>query len=125
LRKGRREKLHLTLPEPIWKAVEAWIAVREKQPGLLLVSFDRAEEADGRLPGEGRHTAITAALEEAGRTGTPIEEVLASSGHSRQSLSRLLRYRDNLGAKQGEIARRVAGRASSPEPPQRGIETRK
>jgi integrase len=59
-----------------------------------------------------RHTAITAALKEAGKTGTPIEEVLAYSGHSRQSLSLLLRYRDNLGDKQGELARRVAGRAN-------------
>jgi hypothetical protein len=48
------------------------------------------------------HTAISSALKEAGKKGTPIEEVLAYSAHSRQGRSLLLRYRDNLGDKQAK-----------------------
>ena len=59
-----------------------------------------------------RHLAITTALEQAAERGIPIEEVLAFSGHAKSSVAILLRYRDRLGDRQGEIAGLVA-RSSS------------
>jgi integrase/recombinase XerC len=132
-RKGKRERKLLSLPKATSVALTAWLEQRGSAAGALFGNFDRSGKGGGRLSGEGlysvvqmlgakakagrvrphglRHTAITRAMEEAGRLGIPIEEVLAYSGHSKRSLPLLLEYRDNLRDRQGELATLVAGGA--------------
>ncbi len=132
-RKGRRERTLLSLPKATSAALAAWLEERGSAPGALFGNFDRTGRGNGRLTGEGlysvvqslgakakvervrphglRHTAITRAMEEAGRLGIPVEEVLAYSGHSKRSLPLLLEYRDNLRDRQGELAAQVSGAA--------------
>jgi hypothetical protein len=54
-------------------------------------------------------------MEEAGRLGIPIEEVLAYSGHSKRSLPVLMAYRDFAKNRQCELAGYVADGAQTPE----------
>lgn len=132
-RKGRRERTRLELPSPTRAALRRWLAVRGDASGALFPNLDRAGKGDA-LTGSGlykllrtlgrragvsrarphglRHLAITTALEQAAERGIPIEEVLAFSGHAKSSVAILLRYRDRLGDRQGEIAGLVA-RSSS------------
>ncbi len=133
LRKGRHEKVLLSLPETTRDSLAEWLEARGMAPGALSLNFDRAGDGTGELTGDGlyaviqslarkakidrtrphglRHTTITTAMEEAGRLGIPIEEVLAYSGHAKGSLPLLLAYRDRIRDRQGEIASLVAGGA--------------
>jgi integrase/recombinase XerC len=135
LRKGKDQKILLSLPETTRTALAACLEARGAAPGALFLSFDRAGDGARALTGDGlyaviqslarkakidrtrphglRHTAITTAMEEAGRLGIPIEEVLAYSGHAKGSLPLLLAYRDRIRDRQGEIAGLVAGGAKS------------
>ncbi len=135
LRKGKTQRTLCSLPETTRAALADWLAVRGGQPGALFYNFDRACADRTPLTGHGlyailkhlaslagiqrtrphglRHTAITAAMVEAGKEGIPIEEVLSYSGHAKGSLHLLLTYRDRLRDRQGELARRVAGEAKS------------
>lgn len=135
LRKGKTQRTLCSLPETTREALAAWLEVRGTEPGPLFYNFDRASAERSPLTGRGlyailkklaaqagiartrphglRHTAITSAMEEAGREGIPIEEVLSYSGHAKGSLHLLLTYRDRLRDRQGELARRVAGEVRS------------
>ncbi len=141
-RKGRGQKTLLSLPEATRKALAAWLELRGTRPGALFRNFDRAGDGVTGLSGHGlyavvkdlsarakiertrphglRHTAITRAMEEAGRLGIPIEEVLAYSGHAKRSLPILLTYRDNVANRQGQLAGAVANGAHTPAAPTEG-----
>lgn len=136
-RKGKDQKVLLSLPEATRKALAAWLEHRGAGAGALFRNFDRAGDGTTALSGHGlyavvkdlarrakiertrphgiRHTAISRAMEEAGRLGIPIEEVLAYSGHSKRSLPVLMAYRDFSKNRQGQLAGYVADGAQTPE----------
>lgn len=125
LGKGRAQKVRLTLPEPTRAALAAWLDVRGRQAGPLLVSLDRARKGDGRLSGSAvwqivrqlgraagvgvvrphglRHAAITAALDV---TKGDVRAVQRFSRH--KNLQTLLRYDDARQDLAGDVARKVA-----------------
>jgi integrase/recombinase XerC len=130
LRKGKTEKVRLTLPGPTRKALADWIHVRGIAPGPLFFRLDRGNrqrpEDASRLTGDGlrviagslgrrakldrplrphglRHSAITAALD----AGVDIRDVRKYSGHSR--LDTVLKYDDARDDVAARVARKVAG----------------
>lgn len=130
LRKGKREKLALTLPVPTKEALVEWIEARGSDDGPLFVNFDRAGKG-GRLTGTSlyrivrdlgveagvkvrphglRHTAITEAVKAANRAGISLEEVRDFSGHA--DVKTLMVYRDRERNVQGQLAALVAGEIS-------------
>jgi integrase/recombinase XerC len=127
LRKGKREKNLLSLPEPTKDALREWVAVRGSEPGPLFTNFDRAGKG-GRLTGTSlyrivrdlgleagikvrphglRHTGITEAVKAAQRAGISLEEVRDFSGHA--DVKTLMIYRDRERNVQGQLASLVAG----------------
>lgn len=127
-RKGRTQKIRLSLPDRTCEALTAWIDVRGNEPGPLFTNFSQHEAfAGGRLsaisiyrmiqkigkktgqrvtPHGLRHTAITTAVERAQREGIDLAKVLHFSGH--RELATLQIYVDNYENYQGKIAGMVA-----------------
>lgn len=129
VRKGRTQKVTLSMPGPTQTAVAAWLNVRGSEPGPLFVNFDRSKKGC-RLTGTSlyrivralgskvgtrtrphglRHTAITTACERAAAAGIGLEEVLDFSGHA--DVKTLMVYRDRNRNMQGKLAAMVAGEA--------------
>lgn len=128
LGKGHRQKSILTLPTKTKAAVDAWLAVRGKEPGPLVGSLDRKRRGNRLLrtslyrlvrglgatvglktrPHGLRHAAITAACERAQMQGMGLEEVLDFSRHARGSVSILMVYRDRHRNVQGRLASLVS-----------------
>jgi integrase/recombinase XerC len=123
LGKGRRERETLTLPPTTAAALGAWLAVRGRTPGPLVVNMDRRTKGK-RLTGAGlyhliqalgrragltvrphgvRHAAITEALE---KTGGNVRAVQRFSRH--RDLRTLTHYDDNRTDLAGEVAALVA-----------------
>lgn len=123
LRKGRAEREAIGLPEPTWRVLKDWLALRGSAAGPLFTNFDRAGKGErltagslyrlvrrlgsdlGRRvrPHALRHTAITAALE---ATGGDVRSVAKFSSH--RSIQTVLRYDDERRDVGGEVARLVA-----------------
>jgi integrase/recombinase XerC len=125
LRKGKTDRVWLTLPAPTSAAIQEWLAVRGDAPGALFVGFRggkgkrlsggglyRAVRCVGRSVGVRvrphglRHTAITAAVKAAQANGMSLEEVLDFSGHA--DVRTLMVYRDRERNVQGRLAALVA-----------------
>jgi len=127
LRKGKREKVLLSLPEPTKDALREWVEARGSEPGPLFVNFDRAGKG-GRLTGTSlyrivrdlgleaglkvrphglRHSGITEAVKAATRVGLSLDEVRDFSGH--KDVKTLMVYRDRERNVQGQLAALVAG----------------
>jgi integrase/recombinase XerC len=125
LRKGKVERLWLSLPGPTMRALEAWLAVRGAAPGPLFVGFRggkgqrlacggvyRAVRAMGRDVGETvrphgiRHTSITEAVKRSQAAGIGLDQVRDFSGHA--DVQTLMIYRDREEDMQGRIAALVA-----------------
>lgn len=125
LRKGKTDRVWLTLPAPTVAAVRAWLAVRGEAPGALFLGFRGGKGK--RLAGSGlyrtvrglgqavgakvrphglRHTAITEAVKAAQAHGMSLEEVLDFSGHA--DVKTLMIYRDRERNVQGRLAALVA-----------------
>ena len=125
-RKGKMEKVALTLPKPTKTALMEWIAARGNEPGPLFLNFDHAGKGS-RLTGTSlyrivrglgvragfkvrphglRHTAITEACKQASRIGIGLEEVRNFSGHA--DVRTLMIYRDRERNVQGQLAALVA-----------------
>jgi integrase/recombinase XerC len=125
LRKGKTQRVWLTLPKATIEAINSWLAVRGEAPGALLVGFrggkgkrlsgggvyravrgaDRAVGVKVRPHGL-RHTAITEAVKAAQADGMSLEEVLDFSGHA--DVRTLMFYRDRERNVQGRLAALVA-----------------
>jgi integrase/recombinase XerC len=124
-RKGKTDRVWLTLPGPTAKAIRAWLSVRGKAPGALFTGFRGGKGK--RLAGSGlyrmvrglgrdvgvkvrphgiRHSAITEAVKAAQANGMSLEEVLDFSGHA--DVRTLMIYRDRENNVQGELASLVA-----------------
>ena len=125
LRKGKTERLWLTLPGPTIAAMKKWLTARGDAPGPLFVGFRggkgkrlsggglyRAVRSIGRAAGVRvrphglRHTAITEAVKAAQANGMSLEEVLDFSGHA--DVRTLMLYRDRERNVQGRLAALVA-----------------
>lgn len=125
LRKGKAERIWLSLPTPTVRALEAWLAVRGMAPGPLFVGFRggkgrrlasggvyRAVRQMGDAVGVEvrphgiRHTAITEAVKRAQAAGIGLDQVRDFSGH--EDVSTLMIYRDREEDVQGRIAALVA-----------------
>ena len=129
LGKKRTEREALTIPEPTKAALSSWLEVRGTEPGPLFLNFDRAAKG-GRLTGRSvhrivgdlgvdaglgvvrphglRHAAITEALD---ATNGDVRRVQKFSRH--RDMRVLVVYDDSRRDFGGEVARLVAGRASS------------
>lgn len=128
LRKGRRERQWLSLDQLVTRKLQAWIALRGKEPGPLFLQLGKGGHvlAGRRLAGDGvhkvlqamgtklgtvirphglRHAAITAALDE---TDGNVRAARDFSGHA--SVETLLRYDDNRKDVGGEVAGKVIRR---------------
>lgn len=130
-RKGRRERLSFTLPEPTRAALADWLLVRGGAPGPVFVtiagrggvlrwplrrwaresaaqSLRALGEAAGlkrRVRPHGlRHEGITRALD---ATGGDVRTVMRFSGHAKPET--LLIYDDRYGESAVDVARLVAG----------------
>jgi integrase/recombinase XerC len=129
LRKGKREKVLVSVPAVTMSYLSSWLDHRGHDDGPLFISFDRARKGSGRMTGKAvydlvaslgrragvkarphgiRHTAITRACRLWQAMGRPLEEVLQFSGHSPNSIAVLMKYRDRENDVQGEIATLVA-----------------
>jgi integrase/recombinase XerC len=125
LRKGKTDRLWLSLPGQTLAALEAWLAVRGSAPGPLFVGFRggkgrrlacggvyravrRMGDAVGALvrPHGLRHTSITQAVKRAQAAGIGLDQVRDFSGHA--DVSTLMIYRDREEDVQGRIAALVA-----------------
>jgi integrase/recombinase XerC len=125
LRKGKVERLWLSVPGPTVRALEAWLAVRGTAPGPLFTGFRggkgqrlacggvyRAVRAMGRDVGETvrphgiRHTSITEAVKRSQAAGIGLDQVRDFSGHA--DVQTLMIYRDREEDMQGRIAALVA-----------------
>lgn len=116
LGKGRLERELITLAPKAKLALEAWIAVRGRDPGPLFINFDPTGKGDKRLSGMSvwrivrkyglgwphaiRHTAITEALD---KTGGDVRKVQKFSRHKKTET--LMMYDDNRRDFAGEISR--------------------
>jgi integrase/recombinase XerC len=130
LRKGRREHQWLSLDLLVTRKLQAWIALRGREPGPLFLQMGKGGRvlAGRRLAGDGvhkvlqamgaklgtvirphglRHAAITAALDE---TNGNVRAAREFSGHA--SIEVLLRYDDNRRDMGGEVASRVIRRVA-------------
>jgi len=132
LRKGRTERMAVTLPDPTKAALEAWLAIRGTAPGPLFRSLDRARKGNGRLTGAAVYSIVRALGRKAGLTTRPhglrhaaITEALDLTGgdvRAVQKFSRhrdvrvLERYDDSRQDLAGEVARKVADGIGYPEP---------
>jgi len=126
LRKGKTDRVWLTIPAPTLVALKDWLVVRGDGPGQLFVGFRGGKGK--RLSGGGlyrvvrnlgrragvqvrphglRHTAITEAVKAAQANGMSLEEVLDFSGHA--DVRTLMVYRDRERNVQGRLAELVAG----------------
>ena len=124
LGKGQTERLLMTVPVPVRKALDAWVAVRGQDPGPLFISLDPARKGDGRLTGDGlyrslgslgsnigvrvrphglRHTAITSALD---LCDGNVRKVMKFSRHV--SVETVLVYDDARSDVAGAVAEQVA-----------------
>jgi integrase len=125
LRKGKTERVWLTLPKPTIVALRAWLALRGDAPGPLFMGFRggkgkrlapggvyRAVRKMGRAVGVKtrphaiRHSAITEAVKRAQANGIGLEEVRDFSGHA--DVRTLMIYRDRERDIQGKLATLVA-----------------
>jgi integrase/recombinase XerC len=125
LRKGKTDRLWLTLPAPTLAALKDWLSVRGDGPGQLFAGFRggkgkrlsggglyRVVRNLGRMVGVQvrphglRHTAITEAVKAAQANGMGLEEVLDFSGHA--DVRTLMVYRDRERNVQGRLAALVA-----------------
>lgn len=126
LRKGRAERVPMTLAAPTKEAIEKWIALRGADNGPLFLNCDRAGKGDrvtgvsvnrivamwGRKVGlrltahQLRHAAITHALD---ATNGDVRAVARFSGH--RQLQTLVVYDDNRTDMAGEISRALAASA--------------
>jgi integrase/recombinase XerC len=124
LRKGKTERIELSIPKSTITAVERWILVRGRENGPLFVHFSRdLTTTTRRLAGNGlfkivreigrsigietsphriRHTSITEAIKNSEKHGIRIDEILQFSGHAK--LETMMIYRDNLRNVQGQVA---------------------
>jgi len=130
LRKGRRERQWLSLDPLVTRKLQAWIAVRGREPGPLFLQMGKGGRvlAGRRLAGDGvhrvlqamgaklgavirphglRHAAITAALDE---TNGNVRAAREFSGHA--SVEVLMKYDDNRKDAGGEVASKVIRRIS-------------
>jgi integrase/recombinase XerC len=130
LRKGKREREWLSLDPLVTRKLQAWIALRGREPGPLFLQMGKGGRvlAGRRLAGDGvhkvlqemgakigavirphglRHAAITAALDE---TNGNVRAAREFSGHA--SIEVLLRYDDNRNDIGGEVAGRVVQRVA-------------
>lgn len=126
LGKGRREREHLSIPEPTVAALVKWMNLRGNEPGPLFLNFDRAGKGQ-RLTGTSvfrivqkvgteigiklrphslRHTSITEACKIAQSNGMTLEEVMDFSRH--KDIKTLMIYRDRIKNVQGDLAARLA-----------------
>jgi integrase/recombinase XerC len=125
LRKGKADRVWLTLPPRTLEAVKAWLALRGDAPGALFTGFRGGKGK--RLAGSGlyrtvrglgrsvgvavrphglRHTAISEAVKAAHANGMSLEEVLDFSGHA--DVRTLMIYRDRERNVQGKLAALVS-----------------
>lgn len=123
VRKGRRERERITVPEPTLAAIRAWLSIRGPEPGPLFTNLDRAKKGH-RLTANGvyrmirdlgrkigrtvrphglRHAAVTQALS---LTGGDVRRVARFSSH--RSIQTVLIYDDARQDLGGEIAKLVA-----------------
>ena len=125
LRKGKRERKWLSLDPLVTARLQAWVALRGKEPGPLFLQLGKGGRvlASRRLSGDGvhkiletmgaklggiirphglRHAAITAALDE---TNGNVRAAREFSGHA--SIEVLMRYDDNRKDVGGEVASKV------------------
>jgi integrase/recombinase XerC len=125
VRKGKRQSIDLTLPEPTVRALAEWLEVRGTRPGPLFHRLDRVASGAGRLTGESvrrivarigeeaglvrrvrphglRHQAITEALD----AGHGIRDVMKFAGHSNPATTMI--YDDNRRDLGGAVARSIA-----------------
>ncbi len=124
LGKGRKERELVSLPPPTKGALDAWVAVRGKQPGPLFHRLDRAGAGGGRLTGTAvyqivqglgagvgiatrphglRHSAITTVLD---TNGGDVRAAQRFSRH--RSVETLQRYDDNRADLGGQMAALIA-----------------
>ncbi|KAA0578867.1 tyrosine-type recombinase/integrase [Azospirillum sp. B21] len=124
LGKGRTQRERVTLPAATRTALDAWIAVRGKDPGPLFHRLDAAGRGEGRLTGAAvyqiirelgagvgittrphglRHSAITAALD---ASNGNIRAVQRFSRH--RNVQTLQIYDDNRADLAGQMAALIA-----------------
>ena len=125
LRKGKSERILLSMPAPTVRALAKWLALRGSSPGALFVGFrggkgkrlaasgvygavrKMGRDVGSRVRPHGlRHTAITEACKRAQAAGIGLDEVRQFSGHA--NVATLMVYRDNERNVQGRIAALVA-----------------
>jgi integrase/recombinase XerC len=126
LRKGKTERLRLSIPEPTGRSLAEWLVVRGADPGPLFLRLNTARTKPTRItdrsvrrivgkigrraglarpvtPHGLRHHAISAVLE---RNGGDVVKAQEFSGHA--NLQTLCVYLDHLKDHSGEMARLIA-----------------